>query len=375
MCESMSNFFGGGSRSRKKRGGEAEGHDSSSREEKSEMNARVALMERKNLYELLEAKMEGFQIANHPGMIGGFENLNLTITRKWVKIPMLNLEEFEKCPADYPEYATVGTLSNFLAFFEYMRSIFDSYVNPTNNSNVHPLVKGLDADDFSVDKFFGLQDLTSPNDVKAGPDFEDLETNERLRLQAEIRNLMAEPQRMTRSTRVGLEYEPTILSDVPPTDNPALPVTLDLTVDAHKDPSSPPQSLIVPIPTFVDLTQYMSFPENEGSEDQGWPFSEGPHDPEAIFHVLRTFLCLMPIDPASVQTGIMNLDQQKDGHSCGKHMLQMLIGAGMKQSRLDRCFWEGLTSIATLEQVITFDLLFSCYLFGKLLGPPMFILI
>ncbi|KAL2623832.1 hypothetical protein R1flu_008077 [Riccia fluitans] len=34
--------------------------------EKSEMNARVALMERKNLYDLLEAKMEGFQIANHP---------------------------------------------------------------------------------------------------------------------------------------------------------------------------------------------------------------------------------------------------------------------------------------------------------------------
>ncbi|KAL2653506.1 hypothetical protein R1flu_021634 [Riccia fluitans] len=40
--------------------------------EKSEMNAIVALMERKDLYDLLEAKMEGFQIANHPGMIGGF---------------------------------------------------------------------------------------------------------------------------------------------------------------------------------------------------------------------------------------------------------------------------------------------------------------
>ncbi|KAL2650758.1 hypothetical protein R1flu_018886 [Riccia fluitans] len=31
--------------------------------EKSEINARVALMERKDLYNLLEAKMEGFQIA------------------------------------------------------------------------------------------------------------------------------------------------------------------------------------------------------------------------------------------------------------------------------------------------------------------------
>ncbi|KAL2611032.1 hypothetical protein R1flu_022724 [Riccia fluitans] len=76
--------------------------------EKSEMNARVALMERKDLYDLLEAKMEGFQIANHPGTIGGFENLNLTITKKWVEIPTLNLEEFEKCPVDFPEYAPLA---------------------------------------------------------------------------------------------------------------------------------------------------------------------------------------------------------------------------------------------------------------------------
>ncbi|KAL2630155.1 hypothetical protein R1flu_014841 [Riccia fluitans] len=134
---------------------------------KSEMNARVALMERKDLYDLLEAKMEGFQIANHPGTIG---------------------------------------------VFEYMRSIFDSYVNPNNDPNVQPLVKGLDADDFSVDKFFGLQDPTSPDDVQASPDFEeDLRTNERLRLQAEVRNVGAEPQWVTRSTRVRLDYEPTIL--------------------------------------------------------------------------------------------------------------------------------------------------------------------
>ncbi|KAL2629966.1 hypothetical protein R1flu_014652 [Riccia fluitans] len=76
--------------------------------EKSEMNARVALMERKDLYDLLEAKMEGFQIANHPRTIGGFENLNLTITKKWVEIPTLNLEEFEKCPVDFPEYAPLA---------------------------------------------------------------------------------------------------------------------------------------------------------------------------------------------------------------------------------------------------------------------------
>ncbi|KAL2608052.1 hypothetical protein R1flu_026625 [Riccia fluitans] len=191
--------------------------------EKSEMNAKVALMERKDLYDLLEAKMKGFQIANHPGTIGGFENLNLTITKKWVEISTLNLEEFKKCPVDFPDFvrghrtlqdevdrtridacyqsllhalkAATGTLPNSLAVFEYMRSIFNSYINPSADPNVQPLVKGLDADDFSVDKFFGLQDPTSPDDVQASPDFdEDLRTNQRLRLQAEVRNLRAEPQ-------------------------------------------------------------------------------------------------------------------------------------------------------------------------------------
>ncbi|KAL2643413.1 hypothetical protein R1flu_011000 [Riccia fluitans] len=155
--------------------------------------------------------MEGFQIANHLGTIGGFKNLNLTIMRKWMEIPTLNLEEFERYPADYPDFVrghrtlqdevdrmgieelysslckglkvTIGTLLNSLAVFEYMWNIFDSYVNPTNDPNVQPLVKGLDVDDFSMDKFFGLQDRTSPDDVQAGPDFEeDLRTNERLRL-------------------------------------------------------------------------------------------------------------------------------------------------------------------------------------------------
>ncbi|KAL2634937.1 hypothetical protein R1flu_006416 [Riccia fluitans] len=104
--------------------------------------------------------------------------------------------------------ATTRTLPNSLVVFDYMRSIFDSYVNPTYDPNVQPLVKGLDADDFSVDKFFGFQDPTSPNDVQAGPDFkEDLTTNECLRLQAESRNLMAEPQWLTRSTCVRLKCE------------------------------------------------------------------------------------------------------------------------------------------------------------------------
>ncbi|KAL2621735.1 hypothetical protein R1flu_001940 [Riccia fluitans] len=248
-----------------------------------------------------------------------------------------------------------------------MRSIFDSYFNPNNDPNVQPLVKGLDADDFSVDKLFGLQDPTSPDDVQVSPDFEeDLRTNERLRLQVEVRNLRAKLQGVTRSTRVRLDYEPTILPDVPPTDNPTRPITLDLSVDAYEEPSSPPPSQIVPVPALMDLTQYASSPENEGSEDQGWPRKED---------LTKTFLCLIvPIDPALIMMGIMDVEQQQDGHSCGKHVLQMLIGAAKKESDgVDRCFREeGLIRyIATLDQVRSFEVVFGIYLSGKMESPPM----
>ncbi|KAL2624126.1 hypothetical protein R1flu_008371 [Riccia fluitans] len=178
------------------------------------MNAKVALMERKDLYDLLEAKMEGFQIANHLGTIGGHRTLQDEVDRTGIDVCYQSLLEALK--------AAIGTLHNSLAVFEYKRSIFDSYVNPTKDPNVQPLVKGLDADDFSVDKFFGLQDPTTPDDAQASPDFEeDLRTNECVRLRVEVRNLGAEPQWLTRSTCVRLEYEPTILPDIAPMDNPA----------------------------------------------------------------------------------------------------------------------------------------------------------
>ncbi|KAL2611372.1 hypothetical protein R1flu_023064 [Riccia fluitans] len=57
--------------------------------------------------------------------------------------------------------ATVGTPPNSIVVFEYMWSIFDSYINLTNDPNVQPLVKGLDADDFSVESslVFKIQQL------------------------------------------------------------------------------------------------------------------------------------------------------------------------------------------------------------------------
>ncbi|KAL2624102.1 hypothetical protein R1flu_008347 [Riccia fluitans] len=101
----------------------------------------------------------------------------------------------------------------------------------------------------------------------------------------------------------------------------------------------------------------------------------GTHDLEAIFHVFKTVLCLIvPIDPALVMMGTMNVEQQLDGHSCGKHVLQMLAGVTRKESdKLDRCFREkGLIRyIATLDQVRSFDVVFGMYLFGKMAGPPM----
>ncbi|KAL2609316.1 hypothetical protein R1flu_027889 [Riccia fluitans] len=101
----------------------------------------------------------------------------------------------------------------------------------------------------------------------------------------------------------------------------------------------------------------------------------GTHDPEAIFLIFKTVLRLIvPIDPALIMMAIMNVQQQHDGHSCEKHVLQMLVDAAKKESDgLDRCFREeGLIRyIATLDQVRSFDVVFSMYLFGKMAGPPM----
>ncbi|KAL2653576.1 hypothetical protein R1flu_021704 [Riccia fluitans] len=63
--KSTSSFFGGGSCSCKERGGEAEGHDRGSREREKRDECQSGIDGEKELYELLKAKMEGFQIANH----------------------------------------------------------------------------------------------------------------------------------------------------------------------------------------------------------------------------------------------------------------------------------------------------------------------
>ncbi|KAL3681259.1 hypothetical protein R1sor_024215 [Riccia sorocarpa] len=74
-------------------------------DEKQQMCDRVALMGKPDLYELLGAKMKGFQLASHAGTVVDFQNLVLTTTQKWTGIPSLNLERFRQCTDEYPEFA------------------------------------------------------------------------------------------------------------------------------------------------------------------------------------------------------------------------------------------------------------------------------
>ncbi|KAL3694673.1 hypothetical protein R1sor_008324 [Riccia sorocarpa] len=620
-------------------------------EEKRLMNERVAMMEEKDLYELLEAKMQGYQIANHPGTLGDFENLNLTITRKWIAIPTLNLDMFEKCPTDYPDFAPLAaakwvgwkdncplcvhplgflpsintgvckhmfhfncfwkyastrricpecrtalpdstyeffctifvperiesinpntgekevmevqvdedelesgrgrhvlrndvdiltnnesrafalletaaeSLPNSRAYDELMMNVFDSYVNPNNDPDIRHLVAGLDADDFTMEKLLGTKVPKTPDDV--GPDFEEsLSEHARLKLNSELLAMVDGSPRVTRSTWSQLEYEPIVVSASSPTkhvlvegnsntlglSSPLIPICspaiipspspsipINLTNVGLDDPFSPPRSQIVSVDTFVDLVQYISSPENQGSKDQGWPSkcdltkedresgmipgkhlrrdvinvyikerfldrgrdkmhnmffvntfwfpkaskmvetydrtshneeamisiarlrrsispklrdgdSQGQlpawifvpihgsnhwslaiirlhrefchivhldscvdiHIPTAIFHVLKTFISLtMKVDVTKIEHQSWPVDQQKDNFSCGLHVLQMLVGASMREANLDHCFWrESFNSIATIDNVTSFWLMLGLYLEGKLEVPP-----
>ncbi|KAL2613863.1 hypothetical protein R1flu_025555 [Riccia fluitans] len=81
-------------------------------------------------------------------------------------------------------------------FYEHLKSIFDSYVNPDNNPDVQPLVKGLDAEDFDVDAF--LDTNMGGRKEEMTPDFLDgLSVHDVRRLESEIQNIRGEPQRVT----------------------------------------------------------------------------------------------------------------------------------------------------------------------------------
>ncbi|KAL3688394.1 hypothetical protein R1sor_014703 [Riccia sorocarpa] len=599
--------------------------------------------------------MQGYQIANHPGAVGDLENLNLTITRKWTRIPTLDLDKFEKCPSDYPVFApfaegwdgwkencplcvhplgflpsintgvckhmfhfncfwkyastrricptcrtalpdstyeffctifipkgvesidpntgekevmdeevnaeeleagrgrhiirndvdvlndnesrrfallevnkalklwrgdvvipgvsfvtghrsvdceldregieslyknicnsfkaTAENLPKSNSWKEYMTDVFDSYVNPDNDPDVRPLVAGLDAEDFSVEKIPGAAVALTPDDD--GPDYEtSLSERQRLKIQSDLLATAAEPQRMTRSTRTRLEYEPVLLSTSPPTKHdivggtsdtptpsPPSSIPIDLTNDGLDGSSSPPPSQIVPTNAFVDLAQYISSPENNGSKDQGWPskdeltkedlesgmlpgkhlrgdvinayikerfidrgreklfnmffvntfwfpkaselvarYDRTSHSEEAMISIARLRRSISPklhdrdsqgqlpawifipihgsnhwslaiIRLHQQYCHIVHLDSCVDIHvpTAIFHVLKtfvsltmkMLCGAGMREERFDHCFWiEGLSNIATTDQVNSFWIMLGLYLEGKLKVPP-----
>ncbi|KAL3685560.1 hypothetical protein R1sor_003582 [Riccia sorocarpa] len=71
-------------------------------QEKKEISERALLMERPDLYELLESKLTRYQIRGHPYGIASFPDVNLTITKKWTTFPE-DIEAFEGNMDAFPE--------------------------------------------------------------------------------------------------------------------------------------------------------------------------------------------------------------------------------------------------------------------------------
>ncbi|KAL2609460.1 hypothetical protein R1flu_028033 [Riccia fluitans] len=157
-------------------------------------------------------------------------------------------------------------------FYEHLKSIFDSYVNPNNNLDVQPLVKGLDAEDFDVDAFLGIE--LGGRKEEMTPDFLDgLSVHDARRLESEIENICGEPQRVTRTTvRLRLNYEQDVLPPQTAEENvtdstvvPTVGCSIDLTADeAMDEPCSPSDRQIISVVSSqrVDLIVVLSTKAN-----------------------------------------------------------------------------------------------------------------
>ncbi|KAL2624380.1 hypothetical protein R1flu_008625 [Riccia fluitans] len=264
-------------------------------------------------------------------------------------------------------------------FYEHLKSIFDSYVNPDNNPDVQPLVRGLDAEDFDVDAFLGTN--MGGRKEEMTQDFLDgLSVHDVRRLEFEIENIHGEPKWVTRATAcLRLNYEQDVLP--PPTTEenitdsnvvPTVGCSIDLTADeAMDEPCSPPDRQIISVVPSqrVDQTVVVSPKANRLTHLDSFP---GIHKKEYIFHVLRTFLRLtMPICPETIVCGTMEVPHQLDQYSCGIHIIQMLAGAGMKGLGLDQCWRvEKLAWITTIDQVTTMGIMLLGWLNGKFKHVP-----
>ncbi|KAL2612391.1 hypothetical protein R1flu_024083 [Riccia fluitans] len=165
-------------------------------------------------------------------------------------------------------------------FYEHLKSIFDSYVNPDNNPDVQPIVKGLDTGDFDVDAFLDIN--MGGRKEEMTPDFLDgLFVHDARRLESEIENIHGEPQQVTRATaHLRLNYEQDVLP--PPTTKenvtdstvvPTIGCSIDLTADEVVDePCSPPDHQIISIVPSqrMDLTIVVSIKANRCISTE-WP--------------------------------------------------------------------------------------------------------
>ncbi|KAL2632612.1 hypothetical protein R1flu_004091 [Riccia fluitans] len=162
----------------------------------------------------------------------------------------------------------VASHHNPQLFYEHLKSIFYSYVNPDNNPDVQRLVKGLDAKDFDVDAFLGTN--MGGRKEEMTPDFLDgFFEHDARRLESEIENIHGEPQRVTRATaRLRLNYEQDVLPPPIAKENvtnstvvPTVGCSIDLTADEVVDEpcSSSDCQIISVVPSQrVDLTTVVS---------------------------------------------------------------------------------------------------------------------
>ncbi|KAL3692193.1 hypothetical protein R1sor_005844 [Riccia sorocarpa] len=110
-------------------------------QEKKEMSERALMMERPDLYELLESKLTGYQIRGHPYGIASFPDVKLTITKKWTTFPE-DIEAFEGNMDAFPE------LKHAVEMYEFFCTVFvpegskvinrDTGLQDVENSNPHP---------------------------------------------------------------------------------------------------------------------------------------------------------------------------------------------------------------------------------------------
>ncbi|KAL2653501.1 hypothetical protein R1flu_021629 [Riccia fluitans] len=332
------------------------------------MNAKVALMERKRPLRFVGSQDGRLSDSQPSGTIRGFENLNLTITKKWVEIPTLNLEEFEKCPANFPESIFPTTILDCAG----------SSISGSHSIHVIPGERGSEDQGWPCknDLTKAILESAMYKGCYLREDVINMYINEAFlkKPREQLHNMFYENTFwFTKASELVARYDKT---------NHAEEAMIKIT---HLRKSICPKlhdedmqgNLLAWIFMPIHGKNHWSLAIIWLHNDDAWLAhldSSGTHDPEAIFHILKQVLCLIvPIDPALVMTGIMNVEQQQDGHSCGKHVLQMLAGAAMKESNgLDRCFREdGLRYIATLDQIRSFDVVFGTYLSGKLAGPPM----